>query len=66
MALLFNVLAVSSIVFHRAKLGYGLLSGDYSKPAPDTSDENGASEPRVRNRTHTMFTSHEINTNAVK
>lgn len=29
-----------------AKLGYGLLSGDYSKPAPDTSDENGASEPR--------------------
>uniref|UniRef100_A0A3B3DKM5 Ubiquitin carboxyl-terminal hydrolase n=1 Tax=Oryzias melastigma TaxID=30732 RepID=A0A3B3DKM5_ORYME len=29
-----------------AKLGYGLLSGDYSKPAPDPGDENGASEPR--------------------
>uniref|UniRef100_A0A8C7ZED1 Ubiquitin carboxyl-terminal hydrolase n=1 Tax=Oryzias sinensis TaxID=183150 RepID=A0A8C7ZED1_9TELE len=31
-----------------AKLGYGLLSGDYSKPALDLGDENGASEPRVR------------------
>ncbi|XP_023820208.1 ubiquitin carboxyl-terminal hydrolase 5 isoform X1 [Oryzias latipes] len=29
-----------------AKLGYGLLSGDYSKPALDLGDENGASEPR--------------------
>ncbi|XP_033836571.1 ubiquitin carboxyl-terminal hydrolase 5 [Periophthalmus magnuspinnatus] len=29
-----------------AKLGYGLLSGEYSKPAPDPGDENGASEAR--------------------
>lgn len=29
-----------------AKLGYGLCSGDYSKPAPDPGDENGASESR--------------------
>ncbi|XP_063342841.1 ubiquitin carboxyl-terminal hydrolase 5 isoform X2 [Pelmatolapia mariae] len=29
-----------------AKLGYGLLSGDYSKPAPDPGEENGAAEPR--------------------
>ncbi|XP_022612308.1 ubiquitin carboxyl-terminal hydrolase 5 isoform X1 [Seriola dumerili] len=29
-----------------AKLGYGLLSGEYSKPALDPGDENGASEPR--------------------
>ncbi|XP_038140323.1 ubiquitin carboxyl-terminal hydrolase 5 isoform X1 [Cyprinodon tularosa] len=29
-----------------AKLGYGLLSGEYSKPAPDPGDENGAAEPR--------------------
>ncbi|XP_027869238.1 ubiquitin carboxyl-terminal hydrolase 5 isoform X1 [Xiphophorus couchianus] len=29
-----------------AKLGYGLLSGEYSKPAPDPGDEIGASEPR--------------------
>ncbi|KAF7670146.1 hypothetical protein LDENG_00049880 [Lucifuga dentata] len=29
-----------------AKLGYGLLSGEYSKPAPDPGDENSASEPR--------------------
>ncbi|XP_054637170.1 ubiquitin carboxyl-terminal hydrolase 5 isoform X2 [Dunckerocampus dactyliophorus] len=29
-----------------AKLGYGLLSGEYSKPAPDPGDENGASEPK--------------------
>ncbi|KAM6994599.1 ubiquitin carboxyl-terminal hydrolase 5 isoform 1-T1 [Tautogolabrus adspersus] len=29
-----------------AKLGYGLLSGEYSKPSPDPGDENGASEPR--------------------
>uniref|UniRef100_A0A8D0AH12 Ubiquitin carboxyl-terminal hydrolase n=1 Tax=Sander lucioperca TaxID=283035 RepID=A0A8D0AH12_SANLU len=28
------------------KLGYGLLSGEYSKPAPDHGDENAASEPR--------------------
>lgn len=35
-------------VYYRAKLGYGLLSGEYSKPAPDPGDENGASEPRVR------------------
>lgn len=42
-------------VSHRAKLGYGLLSGDYSKPAPDPGDENGASEPRVRkNKTVTV------------
>uniref|UniRef100_A0A3Q3L641 Ubiquitin carboxyl-terminal hydrolase n=1 Tax=Mastacembelus armatus TaxID=205130 RepID=A0A3Q3L641_9TELE len=34
------------VCFHRAKLGYGLLSGEYSKPAPDPGDENGASEPR--------------------
>lgn len=35
-------------VYNRAKLGYGLLSGEYSKPAADPGDENGASEPRVR------------------
>ncbi|XP_071372305.1 ubiquitin carboxyl-terminal hydrolase 5 isoform X6 [Centroberyx affinis] len=29
-----------------AKLGYGLLSGEYSKPAPDPGDEQSASEPR--------------------
>ncbi|XP_053288737.1 ubiquitin carboxyl-terminal hydrolase 5 [Pleuronectes platessa] len=29
-----------------AKLGYGLLSGEYCKPASDPGDENGASEPR--------------------
>ncbi|CAB1456301.1 unnamed protein product [Pleuronectes platessa] len=29
-----------------AKLGYGLLSGEYCKPATDPGDENGASEPR--------------------
>ncbi|KAF0045538.1 hypothetical protein F2P81_002067 [Scophthalmus maximus] len=29
-----------------AKLGYGLLSGEYCKPAPDPGDENDASEPR--------------------
>ncbi|XP_006802908.1 ubiquitin carboxyl-terminal hydrolase 5 isoform X1 [Neolamprologus brichardi] len=29
-----------------AKLGYGLLSGDYSKPVPDPGEENGAAEPR--------------------
>ncbi|XP_061803745.1 ubiquitin carboxyl-terminal hydrolase 5 isoform X4 [Nerophis lumbriciformis] len=29
-----------------AKLGYGLLSGEYSKLAQDASDENGASEPK--------------------
>uniref|UniRef100_A0A7N6BP74 Ubiquitin carboxyl-terminal hydrolase n=1 Tax=Anabas testudineus TaxID=64144 RepID=A0A7N6BP74_ANATE len=40
--------AVMSALFihNRAKLGYGLLSGEYSKPAPDPGDENGASEPR--------------------
>uniref|UniRef100_UPI003AAB5D15 ubiquitin carboxyl-terminal hydrolase 5 isoform X4 n=1 Tax=Centroberyx gerrardi TaxID=166262 RepID=UPI003AAB5D15 len=30
----------------KAKLGYGLLSGEYSKPAPDPGDEHSASEPR--------------------
>ncbi|XP_071372288.1 ubiquitin carboxyl-terminal hydrolase 5 isoform X4 [Centroberyx affinis] len=30
----------------KAKLGYGLLSGEYSKPAPDPGDEQSASEPR--------------------
>lgn len=35
-------------VSNRAKLGYGLLSGEYSKPAPDPGEENAASEPRVR------------------
>lgn len=34
-------------VYYRAKLGYGLLSGDYSKPVPDPGEENGAAEPRV-------------------
>ncbi|KAM9798431.1 ubiquitin carboxyl-terminal hydrolase 5 isoform 1-T1 [Neosynchiropus ocellatus] len=29
-----------------AKLGHGLLSGEYSKPAPDPGDENSAPEPR--------------------
>ncbi|XP_043972773.1 ubiquitin carboxyl-terminal hydrolase 5 [Gambusia affinis] len=29
-----------------AKLGYGLLSGEYSKPAPDPVDEVGSPEPR--------------------
>ncbi|XP_028984778.1 ubiquitin carboxyl-terminal hydrolase 5 isoform X4 [Betta splendens] len=29
-----------------AKLGYGLLSGEYSKPTTDSGNENGASEPR--------------------
>ncbi|KAK7887041.1 hypothetical protein WMY93_026662 [Mugilogobius chulae] len=29
-----------------AKLGYGLLSGDHSKAAPDSGDENGVSESR--------------------
>uniref|UniRef100_A0A3P8WWJ0 Ubiquitin carboxyl-terminal hydrolase n=1 Tax=Cynoglossus semilaevis TaxID=244447 RepID=A0A3P8WWJ0_CYNSE len=29
-----------------AKLGYGLLSGEYSKPAPDPGEENESSEPR--------------------
>lgn len=41
-------------LYHRAKLGYGLLSGKYSKPAPDPGEENGASEPRVRINTVTM------------
>lgn len=41
-------------VYHRAKLGYGLLSGEYSKPAPDPGEENGASEPRVRRNTVIM------------
>uniref|UniRef100_A0A8C7Z969 Ubiquitin carboxyl-terminal hydrolase n=1 Tax=Oryzias sinensis TaxID=183150 RepID=A0A8C7Z969_9TELE len=36
----------SVLLFFMAKLGYGLLSGDYSKPALDLGDENGASEPR--------------------
>ncbi|XP_077453742.1 ubiquitin carboxyl-terminal hydrolase 5 isoform X1 [Stigmatopora argus] len=29
-----------------AKLGHGLLSGEYSQPAPDPGDENGAAEPK--------------------
>ncbi|KAG7277911.1 hypothetical protein CRUP_004690 [Coryphaenoides rupestris] len=29
-----------------AKLGYGLLSGEYSKPAPDPGEDNGTAEPR--------------------
>ncbi|XP_061530362.1 LOW QUALITY PROTEIN: ubiquitin carboxyl-terminal hydrolase 5 [Phycodurus eques] len=29
-----------------AKLGYGLLSGEYSKPAPDPVDENSAAEAK--------------------
>lgn len=41
-------------VYHRAKLGYGLLSGEYSKPAPDPGEENGASEPRVSRNTVTV------------
>lgn len=40
---------------HRAKLGHGLLSGEYSKPAPDPGEENGASEPRVRGTTATFY-----------
>uniref|UniRef100_A0A7N8WT69 Ubiquitin carboxyl-terminal hydrolase n=1 Tax=Mastacembelus armatus TaxID=205130 RepID=A0A7N8WT69_9TELE len=32
------------VCFHRAKLGYGLLSGEYSKPAPDPGDENGGDQ----------------------
>lgn len=45
---------VSLFVYYRAKLGYGLLSGDYSKPAPDPGEENGAAEPRVsrQNQSH--------------
>ncbi|KAM9805526.1 ubiquitin carboxyl-terminal hydrolase 5 isoform X3 [Syngnathus typhle] len=31
-----------------AKLGYSLLSGDYSKPAPELGGENGAAEPKVK------------------
>lgn len=42
-------------VYHRAKLGYGLLSGEYSKPAPDPGDENGASEPRVRRNNQSQW-----------
>jgi len=49
-------------VYHRAKLGYGLLSGDYSKPAPDLGEENGASEPRVGKKiSHSGFTSLSFN-----
>lgn len=34
------------------------MSGEYSKPAPDPGDENGASEPRVRRTiSHSGFTS---------
>uniref|UniRef100_A0A672HH85 Ubiquitin carboxyl-terminal hydrolase n=1 Tax=Salarias fasciatus TaxID=181472 RepID=A0A672HH85_SALFA len=29
-----------------AKLGHGLLSGEYSKPTPEPGDENGTPEPR--------------------
>lgn len=47
---------MSALFIHnRAKLGYGLLSGEYSKPAPDPGDENGASEPRVRRNSHSGF-----------
>lgn len=35
-------------VYRRAKLGYGLLSGEYSKPVADPAEENGPPEPRVR------------------
>lgn len=35
-------------VYFRAKLGYGLLSGQYSKPVADPTEENGPPEPRVR------------------
>lgn len=35
-------------VYRRAKLGHGLLSGEYSKPVADPTEENGAPEPRVR------------------
>uniref|UniRef100_A0A672LZK8 Ubiquitin carboxyl-terminal hydrolase n=1 Tax=Sinocyclocheilus grahami TaxID=75366 RepID=A0A672LZK8_SINGR len=38
---------VSLCVVLEAKLGYGLLSGEYSKPAPDPGDDPGTStEPR--------------------
>uniref|UniRef100_A0A3B5K7V1 Ubiquitin carboxyl-terminal hydrolase n=1 Tax=Takifugu rubripes TaxID=31033 RepID=A0A3B5K7V1_TAKRU len=33
-----------------SKLGYGLLSGKYSKPALDPGEENGTSEARVRDQ----------------
>uniref|UniRef100_A0A3Q3RDY6 Ubiquitin carboxyl-terminal hydrolase n=1 Tax=Monopterus albus TaxID=43700 RepID=A0A3Q3RDY6_MONAL len=36
--------------FHRAKLGYGLLSGEYSKPAPDPGDENGRDQMGIAPR----------------
>uniref|UniRef100_A0A665VJY3 Ubiquitin carboxyl-terminal hydrolase n=1 Tax=Echeneis naucrates TaxID=173247 RepID=A0A665VJY3_ECHNA len=34
-------------VYHRAKLGYGLLSGEYSKPALDPGDENGGDQTGI-------------------
>lgn len=42
-------------VYYRAKLGYGLLSGDYSKPVPDPGEENGAAEPRVSRRNQSYW-----------
>lgn len=48
--MLLDAVMSAVFVYHRAKLGYGLLSGEYSKPAPDPADENGASEPRVGKR----------------
>uniref|UniRef100_A0A3B5MZ16 ubiquitinyl hydrolase 1 n=1 Tax=Xiphophorus couchianus TaxID=32473 RepID=A0A3B5MZ16_9TELE len=42
----FQSTSVMPSFFFLAKLGYGLLSGEYSKPAPDPGDEIGASEPR--------------------
>lgn len=43
------------LVYHRAKLGYGLLSGEYSKPAPEPGEENDAPEPRVRTDTRSRW-----------
>lgn len=38
----------TSLPYFRAKLGYGLLSGEYSKPAPDPGEgSEPSSEPRV-------------------
>uniref|UniRef100_A0A4W4FKU2 Ubiquitin carboxyl-terminal hydrolase n=1 Tax=Electrophorus electricus TaxID=8005 RepID=A0A4W4FKU2_ELEEL len=42
-----SVVSLSCFFFDRAKLGHGLLSGEYSKPAPDPADDLSApSEPR--------------------
>lgn len=32
---------------HRAKLGHGLLSGEYSKPAPESGDAEQVPEQKV-------------------